>query len=395
MAVFELSSEQYKNGRRPFVAILYELQPPDCVVDDIGTKYNKNGITFLEEYAINALESIKDMSVRVEFINEERTLISGHGDTGISDGLPVFENATVVGHCTEGYINDVVINGEIKRCVCAKGTLDEMCYPAFVKSLHEQLQNGGSIDGSIEIFKTKDNKEIIYKKGWLEKGRIPTEYIHSGWDMVVNPADPSSTLLELNNLKEKKEEQLNMDFDMNEVKSVIQSTISELNSKEKEFTVQISELNEQLSEKISVIANKDAKIVELNATVEQVQKALDDLKKEHETYWAERDALEKELGELKAKARIGELNTAISVFSDEERKFAEVEINSFNENPMNGDVDTIVSKIYASIGQVAKKAEELRISEQNSSQNNKVDVEDIFSEMSIENSGLNEDINIF
>ena len=47
MAVFELSSEQYKNGRRPFVATLYELQPPDCVVDDVGTKYNKNGITFL------------------------------------------------------------------------------------------------------------------------------------------------------------------------------------------------------------------------------------------------------------------------------------------------------------------------------------------------------------
>ena len=146
MAVFELSSEQYKNGRRPFVATLYELQPPDCVVDDVGTKYNKNGITFLEEYAANTLDSIKDMSVRVEFIDEDRTMISGHGDTGISDGLPVFENATVVGHCTEGYIDDVVINGEVKRCVCAKGTLDEMCYPAFVSSLHEQLQNGVSID---------------------------------------------------------------------------------------------------------------------------------------------------------------------------------------------------------------------------------------------------------
>lgn len=395
MAVFELSSEQYKNGRRPFVATLYELQPPDCVVDDVGTKYNKNGITFLEEYAANALDSIKDMSVRVEFIDEDRTLISGHGDTGISDGLPVFENATVIGHCTEGYIDDVVINGEIKRCVCAKGTLDEMCYPAFVNSLHEQLQNGGSIDGSIEIFRTKNNKEIIYKKGWIEKGRIPTEYIHSGWDMVINPADPSSTLLELNNSKGNKEEKSNMEFDMNEVKSAIQTTISELNSKEKEFTTQISELNEQLSEKESLIADKEAKIVELNATVEQVQKALDDLKKENETYWIERDALEKELGELKAKARLGELNTAISSFTDDERKYAEVEINSFNENPIEGNVENILSKIYAGIGRASKKAEELRIAEQNSNKNNKVDVEDIFSEMSIENSASDEDINIF
>lgn len=394
MAVFELSSEQYKNGRRPFVATLYELQPPDCVVDDVGTKYNKNGITFLEEHAANTLDSIKDMSVRVEFIDEDRTLISGHGETGISDGLPVFENATVVGHCTEGYIDDVVINGEIKRCVCAKGTLDEMCYPAFVNSLNEQLQNGGSIDGSIEIFRTKNNKEIIYKKGWIEKGRIPIEYIHSGWDMVINPADPSSTLLELNNSKGNKEEKSNMEFDMNEVKSAIQTTISELNSKEKEFTTQISELNEQLSEKESLIADKDAKIVELNATVEQVQKALDDLKKEHETYWAERDALEKELGELKAKARLGELNTAISGFTDDERKYAEVEINSFNENPIEGNVENILSKIYAGIGQ-ASKAEELRIAELNSNKNNKVDVEDIFSEMCIEDSVSDEDINIF
>lgn len=186
-----------------------------------------------------------------------------------------------------------------------------------------------------------------------------------------------------------------MEFDMNEVKSAIQTTISELNNKEKEFTTQISELNEQLSEKESLIADKDAKIVELNATVEQVQKALDDLKKEHETYWAEREALEKELGELKAKARLGELNTAISGFTDEERKYAEVEINSFNENPIEGNVENILSKIYAGIGQASKKAEELRIAEQNSNKNNKVDVEDIFSEMSIENSVSDEDINIF
>ena len=102
MAIFELSTKKYKNGRRPFVATLYELQPPECVVDDVGTKYNKNGITFLEEYASKELDSIKDMSVRVEFIDEDRTMISGHGETGIVNDMPVFEKATVIGHCTEG-----------------------------------------------------------------------------------------------------------------------------------------------------------------------------------------------------------------------------------------------------------------------------------------------------
>ena len=207
MPIFELSSKKHKNGRRPFKASLYELQPPECVVDDVGTKYNKNGITFLEEYASQTLESIKDMSVRVEFIDDERTMILAHGDTGVSDdGLPLFNNATTIGHFTKGYIADITLNGETKRCVCGDGYLDEMAYQPFIQSLETQLNNGNSVDGSIEIYRTDNNDAIVYKKGWLEKGRIPTEYIHSGWDMVINPADTSSTLLELNNSETNKED---------------------------------------------------------------------------------------------------------------------------------------------------------------------------------------------
>ena len=218
MATFELSTKKYKSGRRPFTAVLYELQPPECVVDDIGTQYNKNGITFLEEYAKSALDSITDMNVRAAFIDDDRTIVSGHGETGVEDGMPVFRNACTIGHCTKGYIDDVDIDGVTKRCVCAKGYLDEMCYPDFVASLENDLNNGINVEGSIEIYKTEDNDAIVYKSGWHDKGRIPTEYIHSGWDIVANPADPSSTLLELNNTK--KEEQ-NMEFNMDEVKSCL------------------------------------------------------------------------------------------------------------------------------------------------------------------------------
>lgn len=386
MAIFELSEKKTKNGRRPFVATLYELQPPESVVDDVGTKYNKNGITFLEEYALKAIDSIKDMSVRVEFLDDDRTMISGHGYTETTDGLPLFNNATNIGHFTEGYIADVELNGETKRCVCGKGYLDEMAYHPFIQSLETQLQNGNSIDGSIEIFKTEGNSGIVYKKGYLPKGRIPTEYIHSGWDMVLNPADTSSTLLELNNQNKNKEENL---MDEKELKALIVSTITETNSVKADMDARISELNSQIEAKDNTIAEKDEKIVELNATVEQVQKALDDLKKEHETYWAERDALEKELGELKAKARIGELNEAIKDFSEEEKKYAEVEINSFNENPIDGDVKAIVGKIYAGIGQASKA----KTAEQNSVNND--DVEDIFSEVNSVGDENPEDINIF
>lgn len=394
MAILELSSKKYKNGRRPFTAVLYELQPPECVVDDVGTKYNKNGITFLEEYAVNALDSIKDMSVRVAFIDEDRTMISDHGDTGIEDGLPLFNDATTIGHFTEGYISDVEFGEETRRCVCGKGFLDEMAYHPFIATLEENLENGYSVDGSVEIYRTSDNDAIVYKKGWIEKGRIPTEYIHSGWDMVMTPADPSSILLELNNLKNIKEEQ-KMEFDMNEIKTAIQTTMSEICSKNDEYESKIAELNSVIADKDAIIAERDNTIVETNASIEQVKKALADLEMERESYWAERDALQKELGELKAKARLGELNSAIEKFSDEEKKYAEVEINSFNEDPMKGDIDAIVSRIYAGIGEASKKAESEKIAEINS-MNNKVELEDIFSEMApVDEKNDLEDINIF
>lgn len=394
MATFELSTKKYKNGRRPFTAILYELQPPECVVEDVGTKYNKNGITFLEEYCAEQLDSIKDMSVTVEFIDEDRTQICGHGMTGTQDGMPTFDNATVVGHFTEGFITDIEVNEEPKRVVAGKGYLDEMRYHAFVENLETELNNGNSIEGSVEIYKSEGNEAIVYKKGYLEKGRIPTQFIHSGWSMVLNPADTTSTLVELNT-KNNKEDKKIMEFDMNEVKAVIQSTITELNSKETEFNNKVAELNQSITEKDATISEQNEKIVELNATIEQVQKALKDLEDERETYWAEREALQKELGELKAKARLGELNSAIEGFSEDEKKFAEFEINAFNENPMDGNVDAIVNKIFAGIGQASKKAvEDAKIAEQNSAK--EVAVEDIFSEMCAEiHVEEDEDLNIF
>lgn len=384
MATFELSNKKYKNGRRPFTAILYELQPPESVVDDVGTKFNKNGITFLEEYSSQQLESIKDMSVTVEFLDDERTMISGHGETGIEDGFPVFDNATTVGHFTEGYIDSVEINGETKRCVLGKGFLDEMRYKPFIETLETEINNGNTVDGSIEIYRSEGNENIVYKKGWIPQGRIPTEFIHSGWAMVLNPADVNSTLLELNSKNKNKEE---TEMDEKTMRDVIVNAINETNSKNDELNATIAELN-------STIESKDAQIVELNATVEQVQKALDDLKKEHETYWAERDALEKELGELKAKQRIGELNSAIENFSEDEKKYAESEINSFNEDPMKGDVQAIVDKIFAGIGQASKKAEdEARVAEQNSAkENEKID---IFSEVNSAEEENDDDVNIF
>lgn len=413
MATFELSSKKYKSGRRTFTATLYELQPPDCVVDDVGTKYNKNGITFLEEYAEKALDSIEDMSVRVEFIDKERTMIAGHGETGIVNDMPVFENATVIGHFTKGYIDNVVIDGESKRCVCGKGYLDEMCYPGFVAALEENLNNGIAVDGSIEIYKTKDNDAIVYKKGWIEKGRIPTEYVHSGWDMVMSPADPASTLLELNT---KKKEEQNMEFNMDEVKSVITKTITELNEKDnahaseiQKLNDQIAELNSQIESKDSVIAEKDATISELNASAEEMQKLLDKMKDDQKTYWAEREILEQEIAKAKVAEKLAELDTTLGEFNEDEKEVAKDDIDKLREqinacqkkeelNNVTSEINSIKSKICMAIveKQKADEKEQARIAEQNSHEE-KVDIEDIFAEMCSEAiiDDEKEDLNIF
>lgn len=396
MAIFELSSKKYKNGRRPFTATLYELQPPECVVDDVGTKYNKNGITFLEEYASKALDSIKDMSVRVEFLNDERTEIWGHGETGVEDGLPLFNNATTVGHFTEGYIADVELNNETKRCVCGKGYLDEMAYHPFISTLEEKLQNGNSIEGSVEIYRTSENDEIVYKKGWLEKGRIPTKYIHSGWDMVINPADSSSTLLELNNSKNNKEDKL---LDEKELKELIQSTILETNSKNEEFSNKIKELN-------SLVTEKEATIVELNTSIETLKSTLDKLNADHETYWAERELLEHELVKAKVAEKISELDSSFAEFNEAEKEIAKDDIEELKKNinacekrdelnNVTNEINSIKSKICMDIVAKQKAADSAtKVSEQNTA-NKKVDIEDIFSEVCTEEETDDSDVNIF
>lgn len=410
MAIIELSEKKYKNGRRPFKAVLYELQPPESVENGIGTKYNKNGLTFLEEYCAPQLGSITDMSVRVEFLDEDRTIICGHGETGINeDGIPLFENASVIGHFTKGYIEDVDYDGATKRCVCGEGYLDEMCYPKFVASLEENLNNGINVEGSIEIFKSKGNAAIVYMNGWREKGRIPVDFIHSGWDMVMNPADTSSIVLELNE-KQSKEEKHKMSetIDMKEITSAIKETISEINSKESELNEKISEQNSVIKEKDSVIAEKDAKISELNASVEQLQKVLEDTKTENETYWEQIEILRKEIAKAKIAEKLGEVDEALSVFNEDEKEIAKEDIEQLKENinacknvdelnEVVSEVNSIKSKICMNIVAKQKAAEKQASATAHTVETNSEKVEDIFSEVceSIEVPDEGEDVSIF
>lgn len=393
--ILEISKQTSKGGRVPIKIALLKIHEDD-------KETNKNGLHWKEEYVLNAIDSVKLMPICASFCDETKSTPLDHGLTGEeidNDGVrePLFENSETVGCFESANIEDVNVNGNDIRALVANGFLYNQRYPNFVKWVR-QNKALGNVDSSIEIMglETNDNKIVYEESEPKDEFRTPKEFVFSGTSILsVSPADDNAIVLEVAQKQENKEDKT---LDEKELKELIQSTISETNSKNEELLAKITELNSTISEKDSVIAEKEEKIVELNATVEQVQKALDDLKKEHEAYWAERDALEKELGALKAKARIGELNSAIEGFSDEEKKYAESEINSFNEKPLEGNIDAIVDKIYAGIGQASKKADaEAKVAEQNSAKENKDnEVIDIFSEMCSETQDDNEeDVNIF
>ena len=399
MKIFELSKKQSKNGRRKFKAILYRIFPDDCVDEEkqVGTQFNENGITWIREYCEKALPSIKGMSLRCEFLDDERTELCGHGETEIVDGLPVFENAVVIGTFDEGYIDDNVQlpNGEVITACIGVGTIDGCCYHNFCEKLEKDINEGFMPSGSVEILKTEDNDGIVYKYGYKPEGRIPMIFEHSGFALIgVKPADPAAQILELN---EKKED--NVPMNETEIKNLIKQTVDEFNAS---HTAELNQLKDEYDKKINelndALATKTTEVNEITATSAQIQEALDkcreDLQaknKELDALWEERNALEKALGEAKAKERVGELNAAIANFSDDEKAYAQAEIDAFNADPVASEINTVVNKIWEGIGKKAKADAEKVIAEQNAAN---ASVEDIFGEVDSKTKAT-EDDNIF
>lgn len=383
--ILEISKKANRAGRVPIKIALLKIH-------EDAEETNLNGLHWDENYVTNAIESLKMMPICAEFCTEDKDVPVGHGLTGSETnekGLdePIFENSEAVGVIENGSIETVEINGEEIKALCGSGYLFNQRYPKFVKWVRANHALG-NVDTSIEIvgLESNANKIVYLEDEPKEEFRTPCEFSFSGTAILsVTPSDSNAIVLEIAQKKEQEEKKIM--FDEKVMRDVIVNAINETNSKNDELNATITELN-------STIAERDNTIVELNATVEQVKKALADLEAERETYWAEREALQKELGELKAKARLGELNSAIENFTDEEKAYAEVEINSFNEDPMAGDVDAIVSKIYSGIGLASKKAEaDAKVAEQNSAKDD-TDL-DIFSEVNSAEGESNEDVNIF
>jgi len=382
MKVFEISSRKTRNGKRKFKLILHKIYPDSCVdeVNEVGTEYNLNGITWIREFCENALPSIKGMSLRCEFLDEDRTELHGHGYTDKADGDPIFENAVQVGTFTNGYIDEVEDeNGEMITVCIGEGEIDALCYHNFVEKLDADIANGIYPNGSVEILHTDDNESIIYKYGYKSQGRIPMDFIYSGYALLgITPADSSAKLIELN---EHKEELVEMNED--QVKAVVEQTINMISEHNSEMEQCRQECADKIAEANAAVETATNEKNEVEASVATLQEALDQIKAEYkeldEKYnilWEEKKVLEKALGEAKVKERLAALNSALTEFSAEQQEYAKEQIEAFKANPLENEINTVTDAILIGIGKNAKAVADAQAAEQNSA-----DLGDIFEEI--------------
>jgi len=368
-------SEKNPNGRRDIKMVIHSIY-------DNENEWNKNGITYLEEYTKNNLDSIKGLPICVAFLDSDKEYPYDHGYTGIKDGtIPLFENSEQVGAFYYGAIEDVIIDGESKRCLVGYGYINEARYANFVQWIENQKASNQTVSGSVEFVGTTENDgKIIYRDGWKEQGRIPKIYSYSAFCILgIEPADDNAIMLEFNQLNNKpnninknnnnkKEDSHVMDEKQMELLiTSVKSAISETNSKNEELTAKITDLNESVAVKDTEIENLNTQILEANSKVEEKDKELAEIN-------ALVEQMKTELNQCKKDFAINELNQALTIFTNEEKAYAKEDIDLFNEDYTKVEVNSIITKINAGIG---AKAKETQIAEINAAKN-QPKLDDIF-----------------
>lgn len=401
--ILELSSRSSKGGRRKIRMVLLTLHKKD--------EKNLNGISWNEEYVLNNLDSIKGIPICASFLDTElKDVPLDHGYTEtveIGDGKsePLFNNSECCGVIEDAKIEDLEINGEIKRVLVGYGYLFYQRYKNFCDYIKENILLS-DVKSSIEIV-GKNGGNIIYDGGYNEEIRYPQVFDFSATAILgVKEADENCYILEVAQKQEKlKEENKNMEFDKKEFETVLRSALSEINSEKKTHDDEVSELNNKIADLNSQIETKDNTISELNASVEQLQATLKQMESDRDTYWAERELLEREIAKAKVAEKLAELDNSLKEFNAEEKEVAKEDIEELKKNinacqkkeelnNVTSEINSIKSKICMNIVAKQKQAEsEARISEQNSEE---VKIEDIFSEVCSEKYvDDDEEVNIF
>ena len=368
--VLEMGSKKTKSGRRYIKMALHTIHQNDEDVQD-------NGLHWVKKYVLNNIDTAVNMPICVEFTDDSKTVPLGHGYTDqIEDEngnpMPVFENSEVVGVIEKAQIETITVNDSEVEVLAGEGYLFDQRYPNFVKWLKSNMETN-TIKSSIELVGTEENNnQIVYDGEVTAEHRTPMVYSYSGTAILsVKEADENAVVLEAASLNKnnKKESEVNVmdEKTLGLIADAVKGAVTETNAKNAEYEAKITELNQ-------TIADKDSKIAELNASVEEVQSSLNAVSAEIEqksneldAAWEEKRALEVALGEAKAKERLGELNSAIAGFTEEQKNFAKDEIEKFNADPVNVEINTVIDAIYRGIGKQSVEKKEESVVEINSS----------------------------
>ena len=375
--ILEINKRISKGGRKNIRMVLLTIHEEG--------EMNRNGITWVEQYVLDNLESIKGIPICATFLDEDKEDLYDHGYTETvesEDGKsePLFLNSESVGVIEDAKIEVIEIDGEIKKVLVGYGYIFCQRYP----NLCEKLESS-KVKSSIEIMGTdENNRKIIYDGGYKEKGRKPMVFDFTGTCLLgVLEADENCYVLEVAENKNK-EEKLNMDE--NKIIEVIQKAITETNAVKADTETKIAELNSQ-------IEAKDAEIKEANEAKEVAENNASEKDSKIAELEAENAKLKEELAACKKREACEAFDAMLVNYTDDEKKCVESEINAYKENPLDGNADEIISKICRNIVENQKKAEaDAKIAEQNEVKEN--ETIDIFSEVNSDEE-KDEDTNIF
>ena len=375
--ILEINKRISKGGRKNIRMVLLTIHEEG--------EMNRNGITWVEQYVLDNLDSIKGIPICATFLDEDKEDLYDHGYTETVESEegksePLFLNSESVGVIEDAKIEVVEIDGETKKVLVGYGYIFCQRYP----NLCEKLESS-KVKSSIEIMGTdENNRKIIYDGGYKEKGRKPRGFDFTGTCLLgVLEADENCYVLEVAENKNK-EEKLNMDE--NKIIEVIQKAITETNAVKADTETKITELNSQ-------IEAKDAEIKEANEAKEVAENNASEKDSKIAELEAENAKLKEELAACKKREACEAFDAMLVNYTDDEKKCVESEINAYKENPLDGNADEIISKICRNIVENQKKAEaDAKIAEQNEAKEN--ETIDIFSEVNSDEE-KDEDTNIF
>lgn len=367
--ILEMGSRKTKGGRRYIKMALHTIHQNDEDVQD-------NGLHWVKKYVLNNIDTAINMPICVEFTDDTKTVPLGHGYTDqITDDngnpMPVFENSEVVGTIEKAQIETINNNGTDVEVLVGEGYLFDQRYPNFVKWLKSNMATN-TIKSSIELVGTEENNnQIVYDGEVTAERRTPMIYSYSGTAILsVKEADENAVVLEaasLNKNNTKESEVNGMDEKtLALICDSVKNAVSETNSKNNEYETKIAELNQTITEKDSKITELNASVAEIQAAIEAVRAEMKQKEADLDAAWEEKAALEKALGEAKAKERLGELNAAIAGFTEEQKEFAKDEIEKFNADPVNVEINTVVDAIYRGIGKQSMEKKDEPVVEINS-----------------------------